>query len=379
MKFCMVLEFFTPHYNGGGERRYYELTKRLVECGHQVDVLTMRVKDAPDHETINGVNIHRLGPVIENPPIRSKSDFIKYFKCVISWIRTHNYSIIDAQAYSPLLSGLVASKVTKTPIIATIYDTSCNSQDQWIQFSRLASIAEKTLTKLPYDKILTISDATYNSLVNDFGVSESKLKMLYIGVDIKGIDKVKAEPKGENHILFVGRLVPHKHVDHLLEVVNNIKDKIPDIKLTIVGKGVEKDNLVEYIKEHNLEEHVEFMCDLENDELTYQMKIANMLVLPSTREGFGMVLSEANACHTPTVAYASGGVVEVVEDGVSGYLIEPENKEQLQEKILYILKNKDVECELSQKGRMHVEAKFDWDSIVNDYIKLAYEIINNKK
>ena len=69
MKFCMVLEFFTPHYNGGGERRYYELTKRLVECGHQVDVLTMRVKDAPDHETINGVNIHRLGPVIENPPI----------------------------------------------------------------------------------------------------------------------------------------------------------------------------------------------------------------------------------------------------------------------------------------------------------------------
>lgn len=377
MKFCMILEFFVPHYNGGGERRYYELTKRLVQQGHEVDILTMKVNGVPDHETMNGINIHRLGPVIENPPLRSKTDFIKYLKAVINWIKKHDYSIIDAQAYSPLLSGLIASKLTKTPLIATVYDTSKNSQDQWIQFSKLASIAEKTLVKLPYTQMLTISNATCNSLKNDFNIRKN-INVMYIGVDLDTIDSVICDVKKENRILFVGRLVPHKHVDHLLEVLNNIKDKYDNIKLVIVGKGVEKENLLKYIKEHNLDDYVEFMQDLSNEEIIYQMKLANLLVLPSTREGFGMVLSEANACRTPTVAYASGGVVEVVADGKTGYLVKPEDKAQLQEKIEYILSNKDVEERMSTEGRRHVEEKFDWNKIVLDYINFASKTINCK-
>ena len=90
MKFCMILEFFVPHYNGGGERRYYELTKRLVEQGHEVDILTMKVDNAPDHEQVDGVNIHRLGPVIKQPPIRSKTDFIKYLKAVMLEVKKKN-------------------------------------------------------------------------------------------------------------------------------------------------------------------------------------------------------------------------------------------------------------------------------------------------
>lgn len=376
MKFCMILEFFVPHYNGGGERRYYELTKRLVEQGHEVDILTMKVDGVDDHEQIDGVNIHRIGPVIKEPPIRSKSDFIKYLKAVITWIKNHNYSIIDAQAYSPLLSGLIASKITKTPLIATIYDTSKNSNDQWIQFSKLASIAEKTLVKLPYTRMLTISNATRNSLINDFNIKNKNINVMYIGVDLKTIDSVECNEISENRILFVGRLVPHKHVDHLLEILDNIKDKYPGIKLVIVGKGIEKDNLTRYIKEHDLSDYVEFMQDLSNEELIYQMKLANLLVLPSTREGFGMVLSEANACYTPTIAYASGGVVEVVEDGVSGYLVKPNDKKQLQSKIEYVLNNKDVEDELAHGGRRRVENVFNWDNIVVDYVNFASKTIN---
>ncbi|PAV08000.1 glycosyltransferase family 4 protein [Methanosphaera cuniculi] len=376
MKFCMILEFFVPHYNGGGERRYYELTKRLVEQGHEVDILTMKVDNAPDHEQVDGVNIHRLGPVIKQPPIRSKTDFIKYLKAVISWINNHSYSIIDAQAYSPLLSGLIASKITKTPLIATIYDTSRNSNDQWIQFSKLASIAEKILVKLPYTRVLTISDATRNSLINDFNIKNKNIDVMYIGVDLDTIDKVECNETAKNRLLFVGRLVPHKHVDHLLEVLNNIKDNYPGIKLVIVGKGIEKENLIEYINNHKLGDYVEFMQDLTNEELIYQMKLANLLVLPSTREGFGMVLSEANACHTPTIAYASGGVVEVVDDGISGYLIKPNNKEQLQEKIEHVLSNKNIEEQLADGGRRRVEDIFNWDKIVEDYVNFASKTIN---
>ncbi|WP_155815666.1 glycosyltransferase, partial [Treponema sp. JC4] len=115
----------------------------------------------------------------------------------------------------------------------------------------------------------------------------------------------------------------------------------------------------------NLEDYVEFMQELSNEELTYQMKLANVLVLPSTREGFGMVLSEANACHTPTIAYASGGVVEVVDDTRTGYLVKPGDITTLQEKIEYILDNKDVEEKLGLQGRKYVEEKFNWDNLVS--------------
>ncbi len=105
----------------------------------------------------------------------------------------------------------------------------------------------------------------------------------------------------------MGRLIPHKHVDHLVEVVKRLKDDIPNIKLVVVGKGIEKENIINQIKEDNLEDHVELLQDLSDEDLTIEMKKANVLVLPSMREGFGMVLAEANACKTPVVAYATGG------------------------------------------------------------------------
>lgn len=376
MKFCMILEFFVPHYNGGGERRYYELTKRLVQLGHEVDVLTMKLDGVDDHEVIDDVNVYHIGPVVRNPPIRTKSDFILYGKSVLGWLRSHKYDVIDAQSYSPLLPASIYSKMSNTPIIGTIYDTSTNNNDQWLQSSTIASMAEKVLVKMPFNKILTISKATRKSLIKDFNVDSDKINLIYIGVDLDGIDKVKCTRKSNDRILFVGRLVPHKHVDHLLRILNNIKDKYPDVHLVIVGKGVEKENLTRYIEDNNLGDYVEFMQDLSNEELIYQMKLANVLVLPSTREGFGMVLSEANACCTPTVCYASGGVVEVVDDEKTGYLVKPEDVDALEERIEYILDNKDVEETLGKQGRLNVEEKFNWDKIVLQYINLASKLVN---
>ncbi|OED30160.1 glycosyltransferase family 4 protein [Methanosphaera sp. WGK6] len=378
MKFCMILEFFVPYYNGGGERRYYELTKRLVEKGHEVDILTMKIKNTEEHEVQEGINIYHIGPTIENPPQRSKQDFIVYGRAVLKWLHSHNYDIIDAQSYSPLLPATMYSKRVNIPVIGTIYDTSTNNQDQWIQSSSLAYKAEKFLVKRPFTKILTVSRATEKSLVNDFNVDANKIEVNYIGVDLESIDSVKCNKKDNNRVLFVGRLVPHKHVDHLLKIINNLKEKIPGIHLVIVGKGIEKDNLLHYISENSLEDYVEFMQDLSNEELIYQMKLANILALPSTREGFGMVLSEANACHTPTIAYASGGVVEVVDDTKTGYLVEPEDIDTFQEKIEYILNNKNVEEKLGLQGRKNVEEKFNWDNIVLEYINLASKLINCK-
>jgi glycosyltransferase involved in cell wall biosynthesis len=357
MKICIVCDFFIPHYHGGGERRYYEIAKRLVKKGHQVDVICMKIAGVTNQEEIEGINVHHIGPIIDKPPHRSSSNFINFIFAVFKWIMTHNYDIIDAQAYSPLIPAL-----------------STEDDDQWIQSSKIAALAEKILVRFPYDKIITVSNETKKSLVKYYGVQKNRVSVVYAGVDLELIDSVKVNEKYENTIIFVGRLAPHKHVDHLLKVVKSLKKEISDINLLIVGNGVEKENLISMTKEYDLRDNIQFLDNLDYNELMGEMKKSNVLVLPSTREGFGMVLAEANACGIPVVAYASGGVIEVVENGVNGYLVEPFDLEKLEVVIDSILKNPLKRNNLGENGRKIVEKSFIWDKIVKDILNIYNHI-----
>ncbi len=370
MKICIVCDFFIPHYHGGGERRYYEIAKRLVKKGHQVDVICMKIAGVNKYEEIEGINIHHIGPTINNPPHRSSSNFISFIFAVFKWIIIHNYDMIDAQAYAPLIPAFFGAKIKRTPIIGTIYDVSNDGDDQWIQSSKIAAIAEKILVRLPYNKIITVSNETKKSMVKYYNVKKSRICVVYAGVDLELIDSVEVNEKYENTIIFVGRLVPHKHVDHLLKVVKSLKNDIPDIMLIIVGNGIEKANLKLLTQEYDLKNNVQFLHDLDYNKLIGEIKKSNVLALPSTREGFGMVLAEANACRIPVVAYASGGVVEVVEDGVNGYLVEPLDIKKFYLQTLYLLKNFKNSTQMGINGRLIVEKNFEWDNIVEKYEKI---------
>jgi L-malate glycosyltransferase len=339
----------------------------LVKKGHQVDVICMKIAGVSNQEEIEGIKIHHIGPTIDKPPQRSSSNFISFIFAVFKWILTHNYDIIDAQAYAPLMPAFLGAKLKKTPIIGTIHDVSAEGTDQWIQSSKIATLAEKILVRLPYNKILSVSHATKKSLVKYYGVKKNRVSVVYAGVDLEFIDSIKVNEKYENTIIFVGRLVPHKHVDHLLKVVKSLKKDIPTIKLIVIGNGAEKENLIKLAEEFEITDNVQFLHDLDYKQLISEMKKSNVLTLPSTREGFGMVLAEANACKIPVVAYASGGVVEVVEDGVNGFLVENMNLIELSAKTLLLLRKTKTSKKMGLNGRLKVENYFNWDKIYLEY------------
>lgn len=376
MKICMVLEFFLPYYNGGGEHRCYEICKRVVERGHEVDVLTMKIAGDTEFEDMDGIHVHHIGPKVKKIPYRTKSNFIRYFFSVCRWLLTHKYDIIDAQAYSPLLSAYVGAKLSKTPIIGTIYDTSTNNNDQWLQSPSIASRMEKILLNIHFNRAITISHATMNSLINDFGVNSKTLELVYCGVDIPKYDKVTTDKLIKDQIIFVGRLAPHKHVDHFIKVIKEIKPDYPDLKFLIVGKGPEKENLVKLIDNLELNDCITFKQDLTDEELITQIKQSEILVLPSTREGFGMVLAEANCCNKPVLTYASGGTVDVVEDGYNGYLVQAGNIQDFKEKTIKLLEDEKLRKTIGSNGRKKVEEYFDWENITDEYIKILENTIN---
>lgn len=370
MRICILSDFFIPHYNGGGERRYFEIAKRLIDRGHHVDVICMKIKGVEDYENIEGINVHHVGPEIKNPPYRTAFDFIHFIISGFLWILKHDYDIIDAQTYVPLIPGFFGAKIKRIPVIGTIHDVSSGKGDQWLIFSNLASFFEKFLVRLPFDKIITVSNETKNSLIQNYGVKPERIDVLYNGVDLKLVDSITIDRKIKNSIIFVGRLAPHKHVDDLINVLKLLKNDFEDIRLKIIGNGVEKDNLIKIVNNLNLSNEIDFLSDLKYSEVIREIKSSNILVLPSTREGFGMVLAEANACSLPVVAYKSGGVIEVIDDSKNGFLVEPRNINELSERIRFLLENKEIAREMGNNGRKKAINCFDWDKIVGNIIEI---------
>ncbi|MGZ7107426.1 MAG: glycosyltransferase family 4 protein [Methanobacterium sp.] len=369
MKICILSDFFVPHYNGGGERRYFEIAKRLVERGYSVDVICMKIEGINNNELIEGINIHHIGPKIKDPPYRNAFNFIHFIISAYLWILKKNYDLIDTQTFVPLLPGFLGARIKRIPVIGTIHDVSSGEGDQWLIHSKLASFFEKFLLRLPFDQIITVSDATKNSLVQKYGVKSRRIKVIPNGVDLKLVDSISKEEKEKDSIIYVGRLAPHKHVDDLINAINSLKKDFKDLNLKIIGEGTQKDNLIKLVNNLNLNGRVDFLSNIEYSEVIRNMKNSAILVLPSTREGFGMVLVEANACNLPVIAYNSGGVVEVIEDKKNGFLVEPRNNNELIQKIRFLLQNEDIAREMGLYGRKKAEKLFNWDKIVDRIVE----------
>ncbi|MBS1266378.1 MAG: Trehalose synthase [Candidatus Woesearchaeota archaeon] len=372
MKLCVVTDFFVPHYQGGGERRYYEILKRLVKKNHHVDLVCMKIKGVKDYENIEGINVHHIGPVIKEPPKRTKLDFIKFIFAVCRYLLNKKYDIIEANAWVSMIPVSFMGLFKSSKTIAVIHDLSSGKSDQWIQQGKIAEISEKILLHLPFNKILTVGSLVKDRMVEQYKIKPKKIKVINNGVDIEFIDSIKETSKYKNTVVFVGRLIPHKHVDDLIIAMKQVIKKISNAKLVVVGSGQELPKLKKITKKEKLEKKVTFFGRVKYEKLIKEIKKSQVLVLPSTREGFGMVLVEAFACNTPCIAYYSDGVVDVIDNNKNGFLIKQRNINSLAEKIVFLLKNKKKAEEFAKNGRKKTIENFDWD-IIAEKIRDFYE------
>jgi glycosyltransferase involved in cell wall biosynthesis len=212
---------------------------------------------------------------------------------------------------------------------------------------------------------IAVSNHTKEGL-ESLGVPESKITVIPNGIDLGLIQGIP--PSEEScDILFAGRLIKDKNVDILLE---GIKEK--EIKCCIIGDGPERGNLAELAKILDLEERVQFLGALEYEEVIARMKSAKVFVLPSTREGFGIVLLEAMAAGLPIIAVkAEKSAASEIVDGKNGILCE---LDELKENIVKLLDDIDLQKELALKG-LETSKDFDWDRIADLTVKHLESVV----
>ena len=233
------------------------------------------------------------------------------------------------------------------------------------------------------DRVLAGSTFTLNMLKKSFALGDRKLSLFYEnGIDQEFLNSSqKRQYHDKVHLLFVGRLVPYKCADVVIEAISNLdQNTLNKVHLTIVGDGSEKSVLEQQVKELNLESSIHFAGWVNQQETLQYYNQSDIFCFPSIREFGGAVVLEAMACGLPCIVADNGGIAEYISEE-NGFKIEPISKEyltkQLTEKIKVLVNNDQLREKMSIKA-VERAREFEWGRKAQKILEIYEQLIIDK-
>lgn len=346
MKIC-ILGHFPPHL-GGISSYTYLLTKELINRGDEVFVLTYPHEDIQDIEDIPVFT----APTLNIKGIRGLLFFISATFKLLWMIRKHKIDLVHAHyVMPPGLIAVICSMLSGVKTAITIHGS-----DIFVLARNpiLKRVILFTLKKSDY--IFVVSDSLKQEILN-LGIEgiENKLSITYNAVDVERFkpglksdfkEEIGIEPS-KPVILFVGNLVWQKGVEYLIRAKEFINE---DSVIVIVGGGPLLDELKAIVEFENLED---IIFTGARDDVHKIMPAADIVVLPSVSESFGIVILEAMASGKPMVATNVGGIPEVV-NSETGIIVNPQDPVGLAEAINKLLEDRNLQKSMGSAAREQV-------------------------
>ena len=307
----------TANPEGGGAERYLEkMAAGLVERGCTVTVFCAAHAAAPPEEVVDGVRFVRRGTKL--------SVYAQGMRALRRGDLDGPHGapdvVVDVQNGLPFFSRLV----TRRPVVVLVHHVH---REQWPVVypgrpGRVGWWIERRLAPWLYrrQQYVAVSSATRDELA-ELGVDPARTAVVHNGTDpYVHVDPGKSPTP---MVAVVGRLVPHKQVEHAVDAVLALRARHPDLRLHVVGSGWWEAELHEYVAAHGAGASVVFEGHVDEEHKHEVYERAWVLALPSLKEGWGLVIGEAGMHTTPTLAYRSaGGTQESVVDGHSGVLVD---------------------------------------------------------
>ena len=366
IKLMVVTPSFYPDSGGVANHTYniYKILRNIY--GFEIVVVTTNDEGGYKEEMIAGMKIYRLKRwfKISNTPIN-----LNWYFQIKRIIKKEQPDIINAHAPVPFISDVAAMVCGDTPFVLKYHMGSMKKGKLFPDI--LIWLYEKIFLRRLLNKsdvIITASEFITKDFIKDYSY---KTITIPTGVDIIKFKPGRTNPK--NRILFVANLrkvEDHKGLKYLLTAVYLIKDKIPDIKLIIIGDGDYRKYYEELCNDLKIIKNVIFKGRLDEKELVKEYQNTNLLILPSLFEATPNVLLEAMACKKPVVGSNVGGVPYLIDNNINGLLVPPENPQALADAIIKILNNKILAKQMGENGYNKIKENFTWGIQVNKLIKV---------
>ncbi len=395
MKILMLAWEYPPRVVGGLSRVVYDLSHRLIKDGHEVTVITYKDGDLPYEENDKGVKVYRIDNYMINP-----NNFIE-------WIMQMNFAmvakanqIITEQGKFDIIHAhdwlvAYASKALKEsfniPIVATIHATEAGRNSGiHDETQRYINDTEWMLT---YESTEVIVNSNYmkNELQRLFGLPFEKINVVPNGVNLNAFIGVERDYEfrrryamdNEKIILFMGRLVYEKGVQHLIAAMPKILNGYHDTKLVIAGKGGMLDELKAEVHALGIDNKVYFAGYMNGKDVQKMYKAADISVFPSTYEPFGIVALEAMLSENPVVVSDIGGLNEIVQHRENGMKSYAGNPNSIADSVLELLFDHQLCANIVKKAKNKVRNEYNWNKIAQDthftYQKAICETIADKQ
>ena len=378
MKILMLTWEYPPRVVGGIARVVYDLSRTLLKDGHDVTVVTYREGDAPYFEDDKGVKVYRVDNYMINP-----NNFIDWimqlnFNLVAKAneiiAKEGNFDVIHAHDWLVTYAAKTLKNSYNIPIVATIHATeSGRNSGIHDETQRYINDTEWMLT---YEASEVIVNSNYmkNELQRLFGLPYEKINVVPNGVNLNLFNGIERDYNfrrryamdNEKIILFMGRLVYEKGVQHLIAAMPKILNGYHDSKLIICGKGGMLDELKAEANALGLGQKVYFAGYMNGKDVQRMYKAADIAVFPSTYEPFGIVALEAMLSENPVVVSDVGGLNEIVQHRENGMKSYAGNPNSIADSILELLYDHKLCADITKKAKNKVRNEYNWSKIAQD-------------
>ena len=383
MKVCFVVSTYPPGVIGGQGEVVYNLQKFLPSHGVDAEVFTSGEADSKYPHAIRVKGGRRVFP------LRS----IPYY---VGQIRKMDFDVLNIHAESGMgLVPFLLFKNDRAKVITTLH-TSCLEEARAVRNLLVngTTVATPTLdeyvtkyilTSIKWlgtyldcslsDRIIAVCERTKTDCARDYGIRQDRIRVIRNGVDLGRFNpKVRGDGIRQKFglhevplILCVGCGTILKGVPLLLYALKEVKNRIPNVALIIVGPTPYVKQMLLIAERLGIEDRVIFAGKV-LAELPEYYAASDIVVLSSLHEGLPLVALESMASGKPIIASRVGGVPEVVADGENGMLYEAGNVTQLAESIIFLLQNEALRREMGQAGRSRAEKNHDWSLIARMYM-----------
>jgi glycogen synthase len=384
---------YPPLIEGGLARHVRKLSEALVELGVEVHVLTRGGEDSPAEETAAGVFVHR----IREPTFPTDLDRF------VAWVERMNSDMLAAgvelgdRFEFDLVHGhdwLVANacghlaRRFETPLLTTIHATEYGRHQGWVKDHPQSYIhgVERWITNRS-QRVITCSAYMRDQVADVFGVPSRRITAIPNGIDPEDLPRpdapslarLRAEfaAPDERLVLLIGRLVYEKGFQLALEAMPALIEAVPGTRFLVAGTGTHEEELKEQAEELGLMEHGTFLGWIGDDVLRSLYRIADLTVVPSIYEPFGLVALEAMASGCPCIVADTGGLREVVPHEEAGLRFRARDPEALAEVAIRVLTDPALEARLIAEAKEHVR-RFDWSDVAARTAAVYDELLGAK-
>lgn len=391
MNIIQVVHRYYPAI-GGAENQVKSISEELVRRGHKVSVITtssVSVLDVPSlfhpfrrkkmnirkDEEIEGVGVHRYDAL-----------FRFYGFLVTTPLRkllTEKADIVHAYGFY-ITTSLVAMMIAKQrsiPFLLTANDATVSLYGSPAKraFSNIFNLTLGKLLILNSAKLIAVSRTNAEDIAK-VGATKEKIRIIPNGIKMERFVNANLDDRGKSGpiVLYVGRISEDKGIECLLRAAPSVLRQFPNTEFLIVGEDYGYlNNLKSLVNSLGIEKSVIFTGRLTNRRLVDVYRSADVFVLPSELEAFGIVVIEAMASGVPIIVSNCGGMKNIVEDGMNGLIFDVGDARQLADKIRLLISDEELRSRLAENGRETVRERYTIEKVVDTLERLYEKTLNS--